>query len=102
MVEENNTFALGMLKERGRVAPIVYIKFVILGIYYFFFYKKWIHFMLFILHSKILYVLCGREVTTARRHWQGGHLPFLASAKGKMLLQIIDSIAKRFAWGYRW
>jgi hypothetical protein len=36
MVEENNTFALGMLKERGRVAPLVYIKFVILGIYYFF------------------------------------------------------------------
>jgi hypothetical protein len=58
--------------------------------------------MLSILHSRIVYVLCGREVTTIRRHWQGGHLPFLASIESKMLLQTIGSIAKRFAWGCKW
>ncbi len=34
MVEESKTLALGMLEERGRVAPLVYIKFVTLGTYY--------------------------------------------------------------------
>jgi hypothetical protein len=36
MVEENKFIALGILEEKGRVVPLVYIEFIILGTYYYF------------------------------------------------------------------
>lgn len=36
MVEESKFLTLGILEERGRLTPLVYIEFITLGTYYYF------------------------------------------------------------------
>jgi hypothetical protein len=62
MVEESKFLTLGILEERGRLTPLVYIELLLLVLIIIFKNKKWIHFMLCVLHFKVVYVFYGREV----------------------------------------